>query len=154
MQALRDLADPAEGVYNATALLEERLSYVKVMLDKYQKLPSAKPGHTVTQPQATASMAVAGPEDASPPRLLSTVVTAIKSAVGEENAEVHEAPQKVIIPAFSYSLRLAPLNNLGTRQSITNLPSESFCSISAVELDISCLQGGLYHNEASAAFLP
>lgn len=39
MQALRDLADPAEGVYNATALLDERLKYIIGMLDKYQKVP-------------------------------------------------------------------------------------------------------------------
>lgn len=37
--ALRDLADPAEGVYNATALLDERLKYIIGMLDKYQKVP-------------------------------------------------------------------------------------------------------------------
>ena len=40
MQALRDLADPAEGVYNATALLGDRLAFIGSMLDKYQKLPS------------------------------------------------------------------------------------------------------------------
>jgi len=39
VQALRDLADPAEGVYNATALLDERLKYIIGMLDKYQKVP-------------------------------------------------------------------------------------------------------------------
>lgn len=39
MQALRDLADPAEGVYNATALLDTRLKYIIGMLDKYQKVP-------------------------------------------------------------------------------------------------------------------
>ena len=39
LQALRDLADPAEGVYNATALLDERLKYIIGMLDKYQKVP-------------------------------------------------------------------------------------------------------------------
>jgi hypothetical protein len=43
--ALRDLADPAEGVYNATALLDTRLSYIISMLDKYQKLPGG-PGRT------------------------------------------------------------------------------------------------------------
>ena len=94
MQALRDLADPAEGVYNATALLEERLSYVKVMLDKYQKLPTAKPGQAATHP-VSASVAVAGPEDATSPGLLNSVVTAIKSAVGDE-AEVHETHSKVL----------------------------------------------------------
>ncbi len=36
---MRDLADPAEGVYNATALLDERLKYIIGMLDKYQKVP-------------------------------------------------------------------------------------------------------------------
>ena len=41
LQALRDLADPAEGVYNATALLETRLSYILSMLDKYQVRPPA-----------------------------------------------------------------------------------------------------------------
>lgn len=40
LQALRDLADPAEGVYNATALLGDRLLYIQSMLDKYQKLPN------------------------------------------------------------------------------------------------------------------
>ena len=39
LQALRDLADPAEGVYNATALLDTRLKYIIGMLDKYQKVP-------------------------------------------------------------------------------------------------------------------
>ena len=39
VQALRDLANPAEGVYNATALLDERLKYIIGMLDKYQKVP-------------------------------------------------------------------------------------------------------------------
>lgn len=39
LQALRDLADPAEGVYNATALLDTRLKYIVGMLDKYQKVP-------------------------------------------------------------------------------------------------------------------
>lgn len=39
LQALRDLADPAEGVYNATALLDTRLKYILGMLDKYQKVP-------------------------------------------------------------------------------------------------------------------
>ena len=43
MQALRDLADPQEGVYNATALLAERLSYIVSMLNKYEKLPSRAP---------------------------------------------------------------------------------------------------------------
>ena len=42
-QALRDLADPQEGVYNATALLAERLSYIVSMLNKYEKLPSRAP---------------------------------------------------------------------------------------------------------------
>lgn len=41
--ALRDLADPQEGVYNATALLAERLSYIVSMLNKYEKLPSRAP---------------------------------------------------------------------------------------------------------------
>ncbi|KAK9835192.1 hypothetical protein WJX81_004896 [Elliptochloris bilobata] len=36
---LRDLADPAEGIYNATSLLGERLSYITTMLNKYEKLP-------------------------------------------------------------------------------------------------------------------
>ena len=36
---MRDLADPAEGVYNATALLDTRLKYIIGMLDKYQKVP-------------------------------------------------------------------------------------------------------------------
>lgn len=40
LQALRDLADPAEGVYNATALLGDRLAFIGGMLDKYQNLPS------------------------------------------------------------------------------------------------------------------
>jgi hypothetical protein len=40
MQALRDLADPHEGVYNATALLSERLGYINSMLNKFEKLPS------------------------------------------------------------------------------------------------------------------
>ena len=43
IQALRDLADPHEGVYNATALLSERLSYINSMLSKYEKLPSRAP---------------------------------------------------------------------------------------------------------------
>ena len=42
-QALRDLADPVEGVYNATALLAERMTYINSMLNKYEKLPSRAP---------------------------------------------------------------------------------------------------------------
>ncbi|KAK9864900.1 hypothetical protein WJX84_009860 [Apatococcus fuscideae] len=37
--ALRDLADPVEGVYNATALLETRLAYLNSVLEKHRKLP-------------------------------------------------------------------------------------------------------------------
>ena len=43
MQLLRDLADPAEGIYNATSLLGERLSYITTMLNKYEKLPVRAP---------------------------------------------------------------------------------------------------------------
>lgn len=39
LQALRDLADPVEGVYNATALLETRLAYLNSVLEKHRKLP-------------------------------------------------------------------------------------------------------------------
>ena len=39
VQALRDLADPVEGVYNATALLETRLAYLNSVLEKHRKLP-------------------------------------------------------------------------------------------------------------------
>lgn len=69
MQALRDLADPHEGVYNATALLSERLSYINSMLNKYEKLPSRAPtaattvGSSVpagTIEEATAKPAFAG----------------------------------------------------------------------------------------------
>ena len=42
-QLLRDLADPAEGIYNATSLLGERLSYITTMLNKYEKLPVRAP---------------------------------------------------------------------------------------------------------------
>ena len=87
VQALRDLADPAEGVYNATALLEERLAYIKVMLDKYQKLPGSRPGQLVAVPTGQAQLAVVGQEDVSGPNLLNTVVTAIKNATGGEESE-------------------------------------------------------------------
>lgn len=43
VQLLRDLADPAEGIYNATSLLGERLSYITTMLNKYEKLPVRAP---------------------------------------------------------------------------------------------------------------
>ena len=33
------LADPVEGVYNATALLDERLAYLNSVLEKHRKLP-------------------------------------------------------------------------------------------------------------------
>ena len=88
LQALRDLADPAEGVYNATALLEERLSYVKVMLDKYQKLPARIPG----PPQAaTTGTAISLGEDAPRDNLLNTVITTIKNATGDKERESEEA---------------------------------------------------------------
>ncbi len=41
-QALRDLADPQEGVYNATALLAERLSYLDVNAEQVRE--AAQPG--------------------------------------------------------------------------------------------------------------
>lgn len=89
--ALRDLADPAEGVYNATALLETRLSYVKMMLDKYQKLPSSRPGMT---PAAT--LAVPAPsEEVSSNTLLNRAVTAIQDGIKDlspaQEAEAYEA---------------------------------------------------------------
>ena len=42
-QLLRDLSDPSEGMYDATALLGERLSYITTMLNKYEKLPVRAP---------------------------------------------------------------------------------------------------------------
>lgn len=77
-QALRDLADPAEGVYNATALLETRLSYVKMMLDKYQKLPSSRPG--VASPTSTLTV-TAPSEEVSGSTLLNSVVSAIQDGI-------------------------------------------------------------------------
>lgn len=90
--ALRDLADPAEGVYNATALLETRLSYVCNMLDKYQKLPSSRPIHNGGP---SASVALTAPEEVSGSTLLSSVVTAIKNvASGEEHEVVEDKRQE------------------------------------------------------------
>ena len=103
LQALRDLADPAEGVYNATALLETRLSYVKMMLDKYQKLPSSRPGMA---PAAT--LAVPAPsEEVSSNTLLNRAVTAIQDGIKDlspaQEAEAYEASKaesskKVLCP--------------------------------------------------------
>lgn len=76
--ALRDLADPAEGVYNATALLETRLSYVKMMLDKYQKLPTSRPG--AAGPSTTLAL-TAPSEEVSGNTLLNSVVTAIQDGI-------------------------------------------------------------------------
>ena len=99
LQALRDLADPAEGVYNATALLETRLSYVCNMLDKYQKLPSNRP---MQSSGPSASLAVTAPEEISGSTLLSSVVTAIKNvASGEENEVVEEKRQVDVITHFN-----------------------------------------------------
>lgn len=89
---MRDLADPAEGVYNATALLETRLSYVKMMLDKYQKLPTHRPGQAVGQ---SASLAIAGPEEASGSSLLSSVVSAIKHVASGEDSDVVDERHQV-----------------------------------------------------------
>ncbi len=36
---LNDLADPSEGVYSATALMEERLSYTHRMLARHYQMP-------------------------------------------------------------------------------------------------------------------
>ena len=92
LQALRDLADPAEGVYNATALLETRLSYVCNMLDKYQKLPSSRPIHNGGP---SASVALTAPEEVSGSTLLSSVVTAIKNVASGEEHEVVEDKRQV-----------------------------------------------------------
>ena len=92
LQALRDLADPAEGVYNATALLETRLSYVCNMLDKYQKLPSSRP---MQNGGPSASLAVTVPEEVSGSTLLSSVVTAIKNVSTGEDSEVFEEKRQV-----------------------------------------------------------
>ena len=94
LQALRDLADPAEGVYNATALLETRLSYVIMMLDKYQKLPTIRPVHASGP---SASLAVTAPEEISGSTLLSSVVSAIKNVTTGEDSEVHEE-KRVVSP--------------------------------------------------------
>ena len=64
LQALRDLADPHEGVYNATALLSERLSYINSMLSKYEKLPSRAPTVAATIGTSVPSNTI---EDASKP---------------------------------------------------------------------------------------
>ena len=91
MQALRDLADPAEGVYNATALLEVRLSYIKVMLDKYQKLPSSAQVPVAASPQAVgAQVSVPAGKEVSAPKLLNSVVSAIKSVAAGEEVEFGE----------------------------------------------------------------
>ena len=39
LQVLNDLADPSEGVYSATALMEERLSYTHRMLARHYQMP-------------------------------------------------------------------------------------------------------------------
>ena len=36
---LNDLADPSEGVYSATALMEERLGYTHRMLARHYQMP-------------------------------------------------------------------------------------------------------------------
>ena len=99
LQALRDLADPAEGVYNATALLETRLSYVCNMLDKYQKLPNSRP---MQAGGPSASLAVTAPEEVSGSTLLSSVVTAIKNVTTGEEHEVIEEKRQVCIFNYSY----------------------------------------------------
>ncbi len=38
-QVLNDLADPSEGVYSATALMEERLGYTHRMLARHYQMP-------------------------------------------------------------------------------------------------------------------
>lgn len=99
LQALRDLADPAEGVYNATALLETRLSYIKVMLDKYQKLPNNRA--TAAIPGAVAHVSLAASEEVSGPNLLNSVVTAIKTVAGVEEIDAAEeqSPSQVQEPS-------------------------------------------------------
>ena len=39
VQVLNDLADPSEGVYSATALMEERLGYTHRMLARHYQMP-------------------------------------------------------------------------------------------------------------------
>lgn len=81
-------------MYNATALLEERLSYVKVMLDKYQKLPTGRGVPPPATAPASVQVSVASQEEVSPPKLLNTVVTAIKNAAsGNEEVDSGERSQ-------------------------------------------------------------
>jgi hypothetical protein len=109
LQALRDLADPAEGVYNATALLETRLSYVKMMLDKYQKLPSSRPGTA----SPTTTLSLTAPEEVSGNTLINSVVSAIQDGIKElssselDEADSGEERKQVICPRWS-SLPLPP----------------------------------------------
>ena len=96
-------------MYNATALLETRLSYVCNMLDKYQKLPSNRP---MQAGSPSASLAVTAPEEVSGSTLLSSVVTAIKNvATGEEQEVVEEKRHVSFAAEVSLSCLLALLFN-------------------------------------------
>ena len=64
LQALRDLADPVEGVYNATALLETRLAYLNSVLEKHRKLPgrlgNPSPAYLYSNPEVVVDQPPAG----------------------------------------------------------------------------------------------
>ena len=81
-------------MYNATALLETRLSYVITQLDKYQKLPNNRQA-ALSQSGPSASMAMTVPEEVSGNTLLNSVVTAIKNVASGEDTEVHEEKRHV-----------------------------------------------------------
>ncbi|KAK9817103.1 hypothetical protein WJX72_009594 [[Myrmecia] bisecta] len=92
--ALRDLADPVEGAYNATALLDDRLGYIKAMLDKYQKLPG-RPANASSTYVYAAVPAVSPLEDA--------LAGKASAAPRAEGPEAGEAPSssRPLEPAMS-----------------------------------------------------
>ena len=80
---MRDLADPAEGVYNATALLGDRLLYIQSMLDKYQKLPTPR---TASPIAALVTGSAPQSDDAAPASLTERFTTMIgKFATADES---------------------------------------------------------------------
>ncbi|KAK9808341.1 hypothetical protein WJX73_003840 [Symbiochloris irregularis] len=86
--ALRDLADPAEGVYNATALLGDRLLYIQSMLDKYQKIPT----RTNTSPMAlvtgqASSSSSNGKGSSKPETERSLVLSELQTARNTDNGQ-------------------------------------------------------------------
>lgn len=91
MQALRDLADPAEGVYNATALLGDRLLYIQSMLDKYQKIPT----RTSTSPMALVTGQVDESAQQQPASLTEKFTSMIGKFAGGEDESGLEAADKL-----------------------------------------------------------